>query len=77
MRGLARGLAPGLLSARDVLGDTHSGCHAILRDDEGLQPHEAVEAMPQGHRTQSLRLAGLADLTPRRNQVHSRPDRES
>lgn len=30
---------------RDVLGDTRSGCHAILRDNEGLQPQEAVDAM--------------------------------
>jgi type I restriction enzyme M protein len=30
---------------REVLGDTHSGCHAILRDSEGLQPQEAVEAV--------------------------------
>ncbi len=30
---------------RKVLGDTHSGCYAILRDIEGLQPQEAVEAI--------------------------------
>jgi type I restriction enzyme M protein len=30
---------------REVLGDTRSGCHSILRDNEGLQPQEAVEAM--------------------------------
>lgn len=30
---------------REVLGDTRSGCHAILRDNEGLQPQEAVDAM--------------------------------
>ncbi len=30
---------------RDVLGDTRSGCHSILRDNEGLQPQEAVDAM--------------------------------
>jgi type I restriction enzyme M protein len=30
---------------REVLGDTRSGCHAILRDSEGLQPQEAVEAV--------------------------------
>ncbi len=30
---------------RAVLGDTRSGCHAILRDSEGLQPQEAVEAI--------------------------------
>ena len=30
---------------REVLGDTRSGCHSILRDHEGLQPQEAVEAM--------------------------------
>ncbi len=30
---------------RNVLGDTRSGCHAILRDNEGLQPQEAVEAI--------------------------------
>jgi type I restriction enzyme M protein len=30
---------------RKVLGDIHSGCHAILRDIEGLQPQEAVEAI--------------------------------
>jgi type I restriction enzyme M protein len=27
------------------LGDTRSGCHSILRDNEGLQPQEAVDAM--------------------------------
>ncbi len=30
---------------REVLGDTRSGCHSILRDNEGLQPQEAVDAM--------------------------------
>ena len=30
---------------REVLGDTRAGCHAILRDNEGLQPQEAVDAM--------------------------------
>jgi type I restriction enzyme M protein len=30
---------------REVLGDTRSGCHSILRDNEGLQPQEAVSAM--------------------------------
>lgn len=30
---------------REVLGDTRSGCHTILRDNEGLQPQEAVDAM--------------------------------
>jgi len=30
---------------REVLGDTRSGSHAILRDSEGLQPQEAVEAI--------------------------------
>jgi type I restriction enzyme M protein len=29
----------------EVLGDTRSGCHSILRDNEGLQPQEAVDAM--------------------------------
>ena len=43
-------LAPGLepltrQKFREVLGDTRSGCHAILRDNEGLQPQEAVDAM--------------------------------
>lgn len=43
-------LAPGLEPLtrekfREVLGDTRSGCHAILRDNEGLQPQEAVDAM--------------------------------
>ena len=30
---------------REVLGDTRSGCHSLLRDNEGLQPQEAVDAM--------------------------------
>jgi type I restriction enzyme M protein len=30
---------------REVLGDTRTGCHSILRDNEGLQPQEAVDAM--------------------------------
>lgn len=30
---------------REVLGDTRSGCHSIFRDNEGLQPQEAVDAM--------------------------------
>ncbi|MGQ9873221.1 N-6 DNA methylase [Leptodesmis sp.] len=30
---------------REVLGDTRSGCHSILRDNEGLQPQEAVDAI--------------------------------
>jgi type I restriction enzyme M protein len=30
---------------REVLGDTRSGCHSTLRDNEGLQPQEAVDAM--------------------------------
>jgi type I restriction enzyme M protein len=30
---------------REVLGDTRSGCHSVLRDNEGLQPQEAVDAM--------------------------------
>lgn len=30
---------------RSVLGDTRSGCHSILRDNEGYNPQEAVEAM--------------------------------
>ncbi|MBD2340109.1 N-6 DNA methylase [Calothrix sp. FACHB-156] len=30
---------------REVLGDTRSGCHSILRDNEGFQPQEAVDAM--------------------------------
>jgi type I restriction enzyme M protein len=30
---------------REVLGDTRSGCHSILRDNEGLQPQKAVDAM--------------------------------
>jgi type I restriction enzyme M protein len=30
---------------REVLGNTRSGCHSILRDNEGLQPQEAVDAM--------------------------------
>lgn len=30
---------------RTVLGDTRSGCHSILRDNEGSNPQEAVEAM--------------------------------
>ena len=30
---------------REVLGDTRSGCHSILRDNEGLQPQEAIDAM--------------------------------
>ena len=30
---------------KEVLGDTRSGCHSILRDNEGLQPQEAVDAM--------------------------------
>ncbi|QSJ18320.1 N-6 DNA methylase [Nostoc sp. UHCC 0702] len=30
---------------REVLGDTRSGCHSILRDNEGLQPQEAVDGM--------------------------------
>lgn len=43
-------LAPGLEPLtrekfREVLGDTRSGCHSILRDNEGLQPQEAVDAM--------------------------------
>jgi len=29
----------------EVLGDTRSGGHSILRDNEGLQPQEAVDAM--------------------------------
>jgi type I restriction enzyme M protein len=29
----------------EVLGDTRSGCHSILRDNEGLQPQESVDAM--------------------------------
>ncbi|MCC5626378.1 hypothetical protein, partial [Nostoc sp. CHAB 5715] len=44
--GIQTGLTP--LSRdkfREVLGDTHSGCHSILRDNEGLQPQEAVDAM--------------------------------
>ena len=27
------------------MGDTRSGCHSILRDNEGLQPQEAVDAI--------------------------------
>lgn len=43
-------IAPGLEPLtrekfREVLGDTRSGCHSILRDNEGLQPQEAVDAM--------------------------------
>ncbi|MEA5620832.1 N-6 DNA methylase [Cronbergia sp. UHCC 0137] len=30
---------------REVLGDIRFGCHSILRDNEGLQPHEAVDAI--------------------------------
>ena len=30
---------------REVLGDTRSGCYSLLRDHEGLQPQEAVDAM--------------------------------
>ena len=30
---------------REVLGDMRSGCHSLLRDNEGLQPQEAVDAM--------------------------------
>jgi type I restriction enzyme M protein len=44
--GIQTGLTP--LSRdkfREVLGDTRSGCHSILRDNEGLQPQEAVDAM--------------------------------
>lgn len=44
--GIQTGLTP--LSRdkfREVLGDTRSGCHSILRDNEGLQPQEAVNAM--------------------------------
>lgn len=44
--GIQTGLTP--LSRdkfREVLGDTRSGCHSLLRDNEGLQPQEAVDAM--------------------------------
>ncbi|MFN9398540.1 MAG: class I SAM-dependent DNA methyltransferase, partial [Dolichospermum sp.] len=44
--GIQTGLTP--LSRdkfREVLGDTRSGCHSILRDNEGLQPQEAVDAI--------------------------------
>jgi type I restriction enzyme M protein len=44
--GIKTGLTP--LSRdkfREVLGDARSGCHSILRDNEGLQPQEAVDAM--------------------------------
>ncbi len=44
--GIATGLTPLTRDKfREVLGDTRSGCHAILRDNEGLQPQEAVDAM--------------------------------
>ena len=44
--GIQTGLAPLTRDKfREVLGDTRSGCHAILRDNEGLQPQEAVDAM--------------------------------
>jgi type I restriction enzyme M protein len=44
--GIQTGLTP--LSRdkfREVLGDTRSGCHSILRDNDGLQPQEAVDAI--------------------------------
>lgn len=44
--GIATGLTPLTRDKfREVLGDTRSGCHSILRDNEGLQPQEAVDAM--------------------------------
>ncbi len=44
--GISTGLVPLTRDKfREVLGDTRSGCHSILRDNEGLQPQEAVDAM--------------------------------
>jgi len=44
--GIVTGLTPLTRDKfREVLGDTRSGCHSILRDNEGLQPQEAVDAM--------------------------------
>lgn len=44
--GIQTGLSPLTRDKfREVLGDTRSGCHSILRDNEGLQPQEAVDAM--------------------------------
>jgi len=44
--GIQTGLQPLIRDKfREVLGDTRSGCHSILRDNKGLQPQEAVDAM--------------------------------